>query len=408
MHWAYKANLAVIICAGAAAVLWLRPADAVEPVRSVDKGFVMKSTDFGFRLFHEVLASEPGKNVFISPASVMMALSMTYNGADGDTKAAMARALSLNGLSLEQVNKANLALLRALTAPDEGVKLKIANSLWARKGFRFAPEFIKRDEQYYRARVTALAFGPGAVKTINSWVKDNTDGMIPKIVEQLKPMDVLVLINAVCFKGTWAAKFDKALTEPAPFTLATGGKITLPMMRRHGKYAYFGSSDFQAISLPYGGGRMSMYIFLPKQPSGLGDFCKKLTPQTWDAWLAKLHEADLDLVLPRFKVEYEVEDKLKAALTQMGMGVAFGMGADFRSMVASHQPDLYISRIAHKAFMEVDEEGTKAAAATSVTMTLKAMPGRPLEMIVDHPFFCAIRDNKTGAMLFMGAIEKPG
>lgn len=150
-----------------------------------------------------------------------------------------------------------------------------------------------------------------------------------------------------------------------------------------------------------------MYIFLPKSASGLRDFCKKLTPQTWDAWLAKLHEADLDIVLPRFKVEYEVEDKLKEALTDLGMGVAFGMGADFRSMVASHKPDLYISRVAHKAFMEVDEEGTKAAAATSVTMTLKAMPGKPLEMIVDHPFFCAIRDNKTGTVLFMGAIEKP-
>jgi serine protease inhibitor len=407
MRWAYRVNLALIICAGAAAVLWLRPADAVQPLPAVDKGFVTRTTDFGFRLFHQVLAGEPGKNVFISPTSIAMALSMTYNGADGDTRAGMAKALSISGLSLEQVNKANLALLLNLTAPDEGVKLKIANSLWVRKGYRLAPAFIKRDEKYYRARVTALALGPGAVKIINSWVKDNTDGMIGEIVKQLKPLDMLVLVNAVCFKGVWAEKFDKALTKPGPFTLAAGDKITLQMMRRHGKYAYFATSDFQAISLPYAGGRMSMYIFLPDSASGLRNFCRRLTPQTWDAWLAKLDEEELDIVMPRFKVEYEAVDKLKDALTGLGMGCAFGMGADFRSMVASHAPELFISRVAHKAFMEVDEQGTKAAAATSVTMTLKAMPGQPLEMLVDHPFFCAIRDNKTRAILFMGAIERP-
>ena len=381
---------------------------AKESSAAVDSRLVSANTGFGFKLFGELVKEEPKSNVFISPASVALALSMTYNGAAGGTRQAMAKALELRGMSLGDVNKANAALLANLQAPGPGVKLAIADSLWARKGIRFKPDFMQRNKDYYRAQVTSLDFtDPRAPSTINAWVSRKTQGKIKEIVQRINPAEILFLINAVYFKGTWARKFDKANTKEGTFTLPGGRKKRVMMMSRTGKCKYYAGQNFEAISLPYGQGRVSMYIFLPNKNSSLSVLYKELNAKNWETWVSGFQDISVHVVMPRFKLEYETE--LKRALTALGMGIAFdGPRADFSAMcpIPPMLP-VYVSKVRHKTFVEVNEEGTEAAAVTSVGMAGTGMPTPPLDFIVDRPFFCAIRDNKTGTILFMGSIVEP-
>jgi serine protease inhibitor len=380
-----------------------------QPTRNaVDSRLVSANTRFGFKLFAEVAKQSAGKNVLISPASVGLALAMTYNGAEGETKQAMASALDAQGMTLDELNSAYAQLKAGLDSPDPKVQLSIANSLWAKKGITFKPEFIQRDKQFYGAEVTTLDFSdPSAAATINSWVADKTKGKIDKIVDRIDPQSILFLINAIYFKGKWAAEFDKAKTKEDVFTTADGGQKRHPMMHQSGKYRYYEGKDFQAVSLPYGAGQVSMYIFLPPKGTSLVEFQKNLTAANWEAWMKEFAETKGDIALPRFKVEYEVG--LNDALKALGMGVAFDPGrANFSGMVQASQ-NAFISQVKHKTFAEVNEEGTEAAAVTSVEMRATSVmrPPKTFQMVVDHPFFCAIRDNKTGTVLFMGSIADP-
>jgi serine protease inhibitor len=375
---------------------------------AVDSRLVSANTRFGFKLFAEVAKQSAGKNMLISPASVGLALAMTYIGAVGETKDAMARTLETQGLSHAELNQAYAQLRAALESADPKVQLNIANSLWAKKGITFNPDFIQRNKQFYGADVTTLDFGdPGAPATINSWVAGKTKGKIDKIVDTIDSQSILFLINAIYFKGKWAAEFDKAKTKEEFFTTAGGGQKRHPMMHQSGTYQYYERKDFQAVSLPYGAGPVSMYVFLPTKGTSLVEFQKKLTAANWEAWMKEFAETKGDIALPRFKVEYEIG--LNDALKALGMGVAFDPDrANFSGMLQASQ-NAFISRVKHKAFAEVNEEGTEAAAVTSVEMRATAVmrPQRTFQMIVDHPFFCAIRDNKTGTVLFMGAINDP-
>jgi serine protease inhibitor len=375
---------------------------------NVDSRLVSANTRFGFKLFSEVAKQDAGKNVFISPASVGLALAMTYNGAVGETKQGMERALEVQGMNHAELNRAYAELKATLENPDPKVQLTIANSLWAKKGIAFNPDFIQRNKQFYGADVTALDFGdPTAPATINAWVAHNTKGKIDKIVDRIDAQSILFLINAIYFKGAWAVEFDKAKTKEDPFTTAGGKQKPHPMMHQSGKYSYYEGRDFQAVSLPYGAGRVSMYIFLPAKGVGLDSFQKSLTAANWDGWMRQFAVTEGEVVLPRFKVEYEVA--LNEVLKTMGMGIAFDPDrADFSGIVQSSEK-VFISRVKHKTFAEINEEGTEAAAVTSVEMrTTSAMrPQKTFRMVVDHPFFCAIRDNKTGTLLFMGSIIDP-
>lgn len=375
---------------------------------NVDSRLVSANTRFGFRLFSEVAKQDVGKNVFISPASVGIALAMTYNGAVGETKQGMERALEFQGMNHAELNRAYAELKATLENPDPKVQLDIANSLWAKKGITFNPDFIQRNKQFYGAEVTALDFGdPNAPATINAWVAHNTKGKIDKIVDQIDAQSILFLINAIYFKGAWAVEFDKAKTKEDPFTTAGGKQKPHPMMHQSGNYSYYEGRDFQAVSLPYGAGRVGMYIFLPAKGVSLDSFQKSLTAANWDGWMKQFAETEGEVVLPRFKVEYEVA--LDEVLKTMGMGIAFDPDrADFSGMVQSSEK-VFISRVKHKTFAEINEEGTEAAAVTSVEMraTSAMRPQKTFRMVVDHPFFCAIRDNKTGTLLFMGSIIDP-
>jgi serine protease inhibitor len=371
------------------------------------KAPVIANTGFAFKLFAELTKSNI-ENVFISPTSVALALAMVYNGARGETARAINRTLERGEIGLDALNRANAALIESLHALDPHIVLAIANSLWAQQGVSFAPDFLKSNQEFYHAELATLDFGAAnAVAAINDWVERNTAGKIETIIDQIDRSTVMFLINAIYFKGRWAKPFDPRRSREMPFTVSGGRQKQLPMMAQTGKFDYYAIQGFQAISLPYGAGRASMYIFLPEQRSSLRAFRRELTHKSWDTWLRHFRPAEGTIVLPRFKLAYEatLNDPLKA----LGMGIAFDQRrADFSGMIADGKPSANIDQVKHKTFVEVNEEGTEAAAVTSIGMIRTTMaPQRNFSMIVDRPFFCAIRDSQTGALLFMGAITDP-
>lgn len=376
-----------------------------EKVLNYDSKIVAANTKFGFKLFSEILKTDSEDNIFVSPFSVGSALAMTYNGASGNTKEAMAKALELQGFSRQQINSSNAALKTILENPDPKVQLTIANSLWANKNYSFNPEFIQRSRDFYTARVTNLNFtDTGTPSIINNWVDENTRGKINKIVETIEPSQVLILINAIYFKGSWTNEFDKKQTADYPFNLTSGKQKQHPMMSQTGDYKYYENEQFQAVNLPYGrDGKISFYLFLPKQNSSLKTFNQNLDAGKWEQWMTQFRKQEGFIRLPRFKMDYDVT--LNDALTALGMGEAFSNNANFSEM----GKNLAISSVKHKTFVEVNEEGTEAAATTSVGIvaTSAVQKPEPFRLIVDRPFFCVIRDNQTGSVLFMGSIVEP-
>lgn len=357
-------------------------------------------------LYGRILKDSEGKNVFISPTSIALALMMAYNGALQSTQADMAKALRIDTLSKQEVSEACATLLRSLQKADPQVELAIANSIWIKQGYEFLPAFEARMRDYFSARIQALDFAkPDASKTINAWVKDSTRGRIESIVpDSIDPLVRAYLINAIYMKAPWSVKFDEKLTRDLDFHLADGSAKKHPLMGREASMAYQQTEDFQAVRLPYGKEkRLAMVVFLPKD---LKKFHESLTPQNWAQWMSRFQNRSVSLRLPRFTLScsYSLNESLKS----MGMSVAFGGEANFLEMIRGQ--DLYISDVRHKTFVEVKEEGTEAAAVTSVEMRVKsaAVNPEPIKMIVDRPFFCAVVDDKTGAILFMGSILDPG
>lgn len=373
----------------------------------VDERLVAANTRFGFKLFSQILEQngEP-TNLMVSPTSVAIALTMTYNGASSTTQQAMAEALELEGMSLEEINQANAALELALENADPEVQLAIANSLWGREDVSFNPDFLQRNRDFYSAEIASLDFtNPDAIATINNWVSRNTQEKIPEIIREISPNAVLFLINATYFKGNWTTPFNPGQTSDRPFTLLNGSQNQHPTMSQRGRYAYLENDQFQAVSLPYGESeRLTMYVFLPRENSSLSAFQQNLTAENWEAWINQFGRREGAIRLPRFRLEYETQ--LNDVLEALGMAVAFDADqADFSGM--SDEP-LSISRVQHKTFIEVNEEGTEAAAVTSVEIrATSAAVIPPFQMTVDRPFFYAIRDNQTGTVLFMGTVVEP-
>jgi serpin B len=363
------------------------------------------NTQLSLKLFSEVVKTNPNRNVFVSPTSVAIALSMLYNGASGTTRQEMSAAMFLSGMDLKTVNTANESLRKTLQNVDAKVQLSIANSLWAKQGFSFRHQFLKNNRQFYQAQVTNLDFSrPESVGIINRWAEENTQGKITQIVDRINPDSVLFLINAIYFKGTWTNPFDKNLTASQPFYLSNGTSKQHPLMTRQGKYRYYENQQFQAVSLPYGSRRLSLYVFLPKKNSNLSGFLGQLNSNNWNQWLSQFSDRDGSLKIPRFKLEYELE--LQNALAALGMKTMFdGNKANFADLTSAQ---VKVSGVKQKTFVEVNEEGTEAAATTSVDVEVTSAPGgNPFNMVVDRPFFCVIRDNQTGTILFMGAIVDP-
>lgn len=373
----------------------------------IDPNIVEANTKFGFNLFNEILKTEQNSNVFISPFSISVAAAMALNGASGETEQGMINTLQVQNIDPEGINPGYAILQKTLQTTAPKVTLTIANSLWGNQDFSFDSDYLQRNSQFFDAEITSLDFtDPNSVNTINHWVNGKTNGKIPEIIDKISPDDVLFLINAIYFKGSWQTEFDPSNTRDGMFHLVDGSNKQVPMMFREDKYPFFYSKEFQAVSLPYGDGQIAMYIFLPSVDSDLNTFLESLNIENWEEWISQFSEQKVGVHIPKFKLEYKIE--LNQTLKNLGMEIAFNRSqADFSRM---ESPDtaltgnLYISKVDHKTFVEVNEEGTEAAAVTGIGISVTSLPP---QFTVNRPFFFAIRDNETGTILFMGTVVDP-
>jgi serpin B len=376
-------------------------AAAVRGATPVSSALVSADNSFGFDLFNQLTQQNPTGNVFISPTSVALALEIVENGAENGTLTAMAQTLHLPGMTPTDVDTANAALQASLVNPDPKIQLNIANSLWIQQGStQVNPAFVQANTTYYGSNVGNLA---GAPDNVNAWVSSATQGAITSI---LPPgnyrQDVCIVVNAVYFKGQWTTVFDPAQTVNAPFTLLSGATVTCPMMNQTNSFGYYRGTNFQLATLPYGSGRMSMIVALPDPGTSWQSFLTTVTAQNLNTWLSQTSPAWGSIGLPRFQSSYGAD--LIPALSALGMQVAF---APLQADLSGIAPGAYINFVQHKTFLQVDETGTTAAGVTGIGVATSAAPTPGFTMTMNHPFFCAIRDDKTGALLFMGTILDP-
>ncbi len=390
-----------------------RPRTITELPRALSAGeqaLVAADGRFAFALLHAVTAQEsPDSNLFLSPFSVSMALGMAVNGAAGATRDSMLHALQMDGLALAAVDSGYRSVIDLLRTLDPGVAFTLANSIWYRNTIQPGTAFLAAVTRWFDARVSALDFAsPSAVTTINDWVDAQTRGKIPTIVDQIPDSVIMYLINAIYFKGSWTQQFDPALTRDAPFHLRGGGTVTARMME-HGDPApalYLSQGGVTVVDLPYAGRAFAMTIVLPASADGIDALVAGLTAQQWDAWIAGLDSTDVVVTMPKFKLTFERE--MRAYLAALGMDLAFRCGeADFTPLFPAAGTQTCITRVKHKTYVDVYEEGTEAAAVTSVEVGVTSAPAGPVRVVVDRPFVVAIRERLTGTILFLGRVTDP-
>jgi serpin B len=345
----------------------------------------------------------------ISPLSVSLALAMTYNGANGETKADMEKTLALNGLSREQINLSYQALMAALQSADPDVILEMANAIYYRKEFKVMEDFKTVNKDFYKAAVAPLDFNsPDALKTINGWVSEKTHDKIPTIIDQIDPMLVMVLLNAVYFNGLWKSKFGEKNTHMLPFRLGDGSMKDVAQMNQETALEYTSNELFSAVNLPYGKGQDMMTVILPNSGKSTSQVVSVMNNNNWNQWMKSFKTENIVVVtMPRFKFSWKI--KLNDILSAMGMTKAFTPNvADFSGISKDH--DLYISFVIHKTFVDVNENGTEAAAVTAVGISITSIPGdipKKVYFTVDRPFLFAISEKTTGAILFIGEVKSP-
>ena len=365
--------------------------------------------DFGLEIFQEIREESEEENIMISPLSISVALAMAYNGADSDTKSKMENAMKLNGLTTKEINASYQMLISALQSLDEDVTFEIANAIFYAQGFSVKADFINTNKNIYDAEVESLDFSsPSAVETINNWVAEKTHDKILSIIEQLNPLDRLVLVNAIYFNGIWTTQFDEEGTHVNNFYKTDGSTLEVPMMNKEDKLEYTSNTLFKAIKMPYGNGQYNMVVFLPANDNSSQHVIDELSANNWKNWMESFElEENVVVTMPRFKFAFETG--LNDVLKKMGMLKAFQPNiADFSKI---SDEDLYISSVKHKSFIDVNETGTEAAAVTSITFTTtSAGPGNEIQKIyftVNKPFIFAITEKDTDAILFIGEVNNP-
>ena len=350
-------------------------------------------------------------NLFFSPESISTAFAMAYAGARGTTSVQMANTLHF-ALPPDRLHPAMGTLLTSLNAAHPGYQLHVADALWAEKDFTFLDDYLKLTSADYGAGFNRVDFkgAPESVRqTINQWVEQKTENKIKDLIppRAISPATRLVLTNAIYFKGDWETKFDKAQTQDEDFHLSAAQNVKAPLMHSSAKFGYFKGDTFQALNIPYKSGELSMVVLLPNDVAGLPALEKSMTAANVNQWLSQLHVGPKVIVtLPKFKMTDQLE--LSNALGALGMAQAFQPGtADFSGMTGRR--DFWISSAIHKAFIDVNEEGTVAAAATGIVMRSMAMQREqpPIVFRADHPFLFLIRDNRSGGILFMGRVADP-
>jgi serpin B len=376
---------------------------AVEP--EALPSVVQANNEFGLDLYAE-LCREEG-NIFFSPFSLSSALAMTYAGAEGETAQQMAETLHFPTVR-EALHASFRSLIEGLTPTKDGCQLYTANALWAQKEYPFLTSYLSTVQTHYRAELNLMDFvaaAEDARKTINNWVEKQTRDKIQELIQpgMLDALTRLVLTNAIYFKGYWATQFDPGQTQDGPFYLSSEQTITAPLMHQTDLFKFLETPEFQAIELPYKGDALSMAIFLPREIMGLAELERTLSPTKLSEWFGKLVSQEVSVFIPRFK--FASQFSLEKTLARMGMPLAFSSDADFSGMTGNRE--LFISAVVHKAYVDVNEEGTEAAAATGVVMRVTAAPAPPPVFRADHPFLFLIRDNRSGSILFLGRVANP-
>jgi serpin B len=408
-------TLALFFCAAGGVI---KPLEAQTPAgnrrvaeNSAAANVAECGNQFAFDLFSRLRADQG--NLFCSPASLYTALAMTYAGASGDTAAELARTLHFP-MPKEQLDEAMRSLLASWTKSDkkQGFRLSVADRLWAQEGKHFLPAYLAVTRTDYGAELARLDFVhhlDEARRTINKWVEDQTQGKITDLIATPNQLAGarLVLTNAVYFKGNWAEPFNKGMTKEEPFHVAGETAVKAPLMHLRHRCRYAAIDGVQILELPYGDGSLSLVALLPEKRDGLPALEGRLTLGNWQKWTAGLGSRDVVVYLPRFKTTSQFE--LKPMLEAMGIATAFNpRTADFSGMTGDRT--LYMSAVLHKAYVDLNEEGTEAAAATGIvmkTMAVRRRPEPPAVFRADHPFLFVIRDNRNGAILFLGRLADP-
>lgn len=376
-------------------------------LRSSEIEMVRSDQSFAFNFLSYVYAeesTEENNSFMISPLSLSMALAMTMNGADGETKSVMLEALKLKGFSDEEINSYYKKLREALLSTDPSTKLSIANSIWTNQNVVIKDEFVGKNRDYFNSSVESVNFSDRKTAgLINDWASKNTNGLIKKVIESTSSDDLMYLLNAIYFKGMWVSEFNRSNTHPKPFMLENGATVNVEMMNQTEKFNYKDNELMQLVELPYGNSAFSMIVILPKEEKKLLDVIRALNNSDyWAGLKSGLIEHEVELFLPKFKTEYS--KKLNKVLTDMGMGLAFTNDAEFSGM--SDIP-AKIDFVKQDTYISVDEIGTEAAAVTTVGMVMTSMPSEPQKVVfnANRPFIYVIQENYTGSILFMGIVN---
>jgi serine protease inhibitor len=378
----------------------------LRPLSAAERAVVSSDNAFGFRLFVSLNGNARGQNLFLSPLSVSMALGMTMNGAAGTTKDAMVSTLGFAGMTQDDINRSYASLSALLTGLDPVVRVLIANSIWYRPTLQVEDAFKQVNMTYFNAEVNSINFAdPSAAVTINGWVDRSTNGKITQVISPPIPDNIMMyLINAVYFKGSWKFKYDQKDTRADIFTRSDGSKISCTMMTQKDTFSYFSQNGVQGIDLPYGNAGFSMTVILPPPGVDIDGFVAGLTQEKWETWMGELGKKQVVVYMPKFKLSGQTS--LRSVLAGMGMSIAFSDKADFTEI--DKRGSLSISDVLHYTFVQVDEEGTEAAAVTVVVVGLTAVgPAGPAVMRLDRPFIYAIRENQSGTVLFIGKLAFP-
>lgn len=400
------------------------------PEQKPDKAVISANNLFGFDLLRSFLKKEVNQNVVISPLSINLALSMTAAGAAGATKDTMLKTLKLSGIPANIIRNSHGLILSSMANEDPQVKIAIADSIWTDKSTAFKSSFLKTNQKLYDAELKSVDYSaPTTVSTINNWVKQKTFGKIPSIINDINSNDKMIILNAVYFKGLWSSPFKEQRTQQGDFTLLTGSVKKIPMMEATKTLSYLKGNGFQAIKLPYGQEqRFEMWLFLPdakpwtslipfllkpdnQNKQSYEKFLEHVTNTDWNTLESTFSNEPVYIMLPKFKIDMEksLTDNLKA----MGMSLAFNADrADFSEMfILKPQDRAYISEAKHKTYIDVNENGTEAAAITVVSASKQcaafSSPSSPKQFRADHPFLFGIRDSSSGAILFLGSITDP-
>lgn len=384
----------------------LLPKEPVEIALTTDQVALIESENsFAFNIFRNVVENAGlSENIIISPLSISSALSMTLNGANGTTREAMLNTLSMNGITPEQINISYKDLTEALLTVDKRVLMTIANSVWTEDRITAKKTFIDVLTDYYNAESKSFSItDPAAPDKINEWIGDKTNGLITKMIDKLEDNTVMLIINAIYFKGKWKLQFDEKYTGQEPFYKPGGESVEVPMMKQTDDFKVLDGDGFLIAEFPYGQGNFVMDIILPDTRDGVNTLLPSVTDAAFSGWIKQMTSRETDVFIPRFK--YGFKKKLKDILSDMGMGIAFTEGADFTNI--TDFPPLLINDVTHQAFIETNEEGTEAAAVTVVDVGLTSVPLEPLVFNADHPFLYIIRETTTNSIIFMGRVTDP-